>query len=211
MRPTVCHMNEGHACFLALERIRIMMKENPGMDFWQAAGICAAGNVYTIHTPVPAGLERFGYDLIDEHFPYLWQELGLTREEFHDLGREHMGGFDLFSLPVMALRLSSSTNGVSQLHGSVSRSMWQWMFPNIPEHEIPIGAVTNGVHIQSWISSEMAGLYDRYLDPAWRDRPGSPGNLVGSGSHPRRGTVALARTPPRTPDVVCPPEAPRSA
>jgi starch phosphorylase len=174
IRPTVCHMNEGHACFLALERIRIMMKENPGMDFWQAASICAAGNVYTIHTPVPAGLERFGYDLIDEHFPALWQQLGLTREQFHDLGREHMGGFDLFSLPVLALRLSSSTNGVSQLHGSVSRSMWKWMYPNIPEHEIPIGAVTNGIHIQSWISREMASLYDRYLDPAWRSDPDRP-------------------------------------
>ncbi|MBN1564715.1 MAG: alpha-glucan family phosphorylase [Anaerolineae bacterium] len=174
MRPTAVHMNEGHSAFLALERIRIMMKENPGLDFWQAADIFTAGSVYTIHTPVSAGLERFGYDLIDEHFPHLWQELGLTREQFHDLGREHMGGFDLFSLPVMALRLSSASNGVSQLHGSVSRSMWQWMFPNVPEHEIPIGAVTNGVHIRSWISREMAELFDRYLDPLWRSEPDRP-------------------------------------
>ncbi|MBN1679788.1 MAG: alpha-glucan family phosphorylase [Anaerolineae bacterium] len=174
MSPTVCHMNEGHSVFLALERIGRMMKESPGMDFWQAKDICTAGNVYTIHTPVSAGLERFGYDLIDEHFPSMWKELGLTREEFHDLGRENMGGFDLFSLPVLALRLSGAANGVSQLHGSVSRSMWQWMFPDIPEHEIPIGAVTNGIHIQSWISGEMAGLYDRYLDPVWRDDPDLP-------------------------------------
>jgi starch phosphorylase len=174
MRPSVCHMNEGHSAFLALERIRILMKENTGMEFGEAADICAASNVYTIHTPVPAGLERFGYDLIDEHFPYLWQELGLTREQFHDLGRENMGGFDLFSLPVLALRLSGAANGVSQLHGSVSRSMWQWMFPKIPEHEVPIGAVTNGIHIQSWISREIAGLYDRYLDPAWRTDSDKP-------------------------------------
>lgn len=174
MPPTVCHMNEGHSAFLALERIRLTMKENPGMTFWEARDICAAGNVYTMHTPVPAGLERFGYDLIDEHFPYLWEELGLTREQFHDLGREHMGGFDVFSLPVLALKVSTGTNAVSQLHGSVSRSMWQWMFPNIPEHEVPIGAVTNGIHVHSWISGEMASLFDRYLDPQWRDDPDRP-------------------------------------
>jgi len=174
MRPTVCHMNEGHSAFLALERIRLMMKENPSLDFWQAAEICRVGMVYTIHTPVPAGLERFGYDLIDEHFPYLWNQLGLTREQFHDLGREHLEGMDLFSLPVMALRLCTYANGVSQLHGSVSRDMWQWMFPNLPVHEIPIGAITNGIHIQTWISSEMATLFDRYLEPTWREQPDSP-------------------------------------
>lgn len=173
LRATVFHMNEGHSAFLALERVRLAMKENPALDFWQAADICAASNVFTTHTPVPAGLERFGYDLIDEHFGYLWKELGLTREQFHDLGRENMGGFDLFSMPVLALRLSAGANAVSKLHGSVSRAMWQWMYPNIPEHEIPIGSVTNGVHIQSWISGEMATLFDRYLDPAWREDPDS--------------------------------------
>jgi len=171
MRPTVCHMNEGHSAFLALERICLLMKETPGLSFGQAADICAAGNVYTIHTPVPAGLERFGYDLIDEHFPYLWDRLGLTREQFHDLGREHMGGFDVFSLPVLALKVSAGANGVSQLHGLVSRTMWQWMFPQVPENEVPIGAITNGIHIRSWISGEMASLLDRYLDPAWRSEP----------------------------------------
>ncbi|NDJ78094.1 MAG: glycosyltransferase family 1 protein [Chloroflexi bacterium] len=174
VRPTVVHMNEGHSVFLGLERIRLLMQENADLNFWEAKDICAAGSVYTIHTPVPAGLERFGFDLIDEHFPYLWEDLGLTRDEFHDLGREEMGGFDLFSMPVMALRLSNTTNGVSQLHGAVSRAMWQWNFPDVPEHEIPIGAVTNGIHIQSWIAGEMASLFDRYLDPAWREEPDNP-------------------------------------
>ncbi len=171
IRPTVCHMNEGHSAFLALERIRVMMKETPGLDFWQASDICAAGNLFTTHTPVPAGLERFGYDLIDEHFAYLWETLGLTREEFHDLGRENMGGFDLFSMAVLALKLSHATNAVSQLHGAVSRAMWQWVYPEVPEHEIPLGAITNGIHIESWLSGEMTSLYDRYLDPAWHDEP----------------------------------------
>src|SRR5690606_2736260 len=102
---TVCPMNEGHSALLALERIRLSMKKNPSLDFWEMADICAAGHILPTHTPVPAGLERFGYDLIDEHFVYLWKELGLTREQFHDLGRENMGGFDLFSMPVLALRL----------------------------------------------------------------------------------------------------------
>jgi glycogen phosphorylase len=204
IRPTVVHMNEGHSVFLGLERIRMMMQEHPDLSFSEAKTICAAGSVYTIHTPVPAGLERFGFDLIDEHFPYLWKELGLTRDEFHDLGREHMGGFDLFSMPVLALRLSDSTNGVSQLHGSVSRAMWQWNYPEVPEHEIPISAVTNGVHIQSWISSEMAGLFDRYLDPAWREDADNPdiwwdvdripdGELWRTHERRRERLVALAR------------------
>lgn len=174
MRPSVCHMNEGHSAFLALERVRLLMKENPGLDFWEAADITAASNIFTTHTPVPAGLERFGYDLIDEHFPYLWQELGLTREEFHNLGRENMGGFDLFSMPVLALKLSNAANGVSQLHGLVSRAMWQWLYPDTPEHEIPISAVTNGIHVQSWISAEMTELLDRYLEPSWRDEADNP-------------------------------------
>lgn len=174
MRPTVVHMNEGHSAFLALERIRLIMQEHKDIDFWEAADIAAAGSVYTIHTPVPAGLERFGYDLIDEHFPYMWEALNLTREQFHDLGRENMGGFDLFSLPVFALHMSAHNNGVSKLHGAVSRHMWQWLFPDLPEHEVPIDSVTNGIHIQSWISREMATLFDRYLDPSWRTAPDNP-------------------------------------
>ena len=174
IRPTVVHMNEGHSAFLALERIRMLLEENPELDFWQAADIAATGSVYTIHTPVPAGLERFGYDLIDEHFPAMWKALGLTREQFHDLGREHMDGYDLFSLPVFALRMSMHNNGVSKLHGAVSRHMWQWMFPQVPEHEVPITSITNGVHVHSWVSREMATLFDRYLDPAWRNEPDNP-------------------------------------
>ena len=169
LRPKVVHLNEGHSAFSALERIRIFMNENPGLSFEEAKNILATSSVYTIHTPVPAGLERFGYDLIDEHLTWMWESLGLTREQFHDLGREPMGGYDLFSLPVMALKMSAATNGVSKLHGDVSRKMWQWMFPEVPEREVPIQSVTNGIHVQTWVSGEMATLFDRYLDPTWRD------------------------------------------
>ncbi|MFP4322048.1 MAG: alpha-glucan family phosphorylase [Anaerolineales bacterium] len=174
IHPTVVHLNEGHSAFSALERTRILMKEHPNLSFDEARDILATGSVYTIHTPVPAGLERFGFDLIDEHFEWLWTELGLTRDEFHDLGREDMGGYDLFSLPVMALQFASGSNGVSQLHGDVSRQMWQWMFPDVPEDEVPVGAVTNGIHVLTWLSAEMALLYDRYLDPSWRKDPANP-------------------------------------
>jgi len=167
--PTVCHMNEGHSAFGVLERIRVMMREQ-SLTFQQAKEIIAASTGFTLHTPVPAGLERFGFDLIDEHFTEYMRELGLTRDEFHDLGRENMGSYDLFSMSVMALKMCYGANGVAQLHGDVSREMWNWMYPNLPEKEVPIGAVTNGIHVQTWLSREMGTLFDRYLDPNWRKR-----------------------------------------
>ncbi len=168
LRPQVIHMNEGHSAFSALERIRIFMKENPGITFEVARHILATASVYTIHTPVSAGLERFGYDLIDEYLTWLWQELGLTRDQFHDLGRERMGNYTLFSMPVMALKMSAATNAVSKLHGDVSQQMWQWLFPDVPQTEVPIQHVTNGIHVKTWVSRDMASLFDRYLDPSWR-------------------------------------------
>lgn len=170
----VLHMNEGHSALLALERIRLFIKRHPKFTFDEARNIIATTSVYTIHTPVPAGLERFGFDLIDEHFEWLWKELGLTRSQFHDLGREPMGGYDLFSMPVMALKMSASTNGVSALHGLVSQDMWQWMFPQVPRQDVPIDSITNGVHMQTWVSADMASLFDRYLDPAWQTNAADP-------------------------------------
>ncbi len=167
LRPTICHMNEPHSAFLALERIRQFMKEH-NVDFMQAAAITSISNIFTTHTPVPAGLERFGYDLIDEHFTDYYSSLGLTREQFVDLGRENMGDYELFSMAVLALRLCGGANGVAKLHGDVSQSMWQWLYPGVPEHEVPISSITNGIHVESWISTGMAQLLDRYLDPTWR-------------------------------------------
>ena len=173
LRPTICHMNEGHSAFLILERIRILMKEY-GIDFEAARHITAAGNIFTTHTSVPAGLERFGFDLIDEHFLPIFEQLGITREQFLSLGRENMGNYELFSMPVLALRLSAAANAVAKLHGRVSREMWQWLYPRLPAKEVPIDSITNGIHVLSWISQEMAQLFDRYLDPAWRDEPDNP-------------------------------------
>ncbi len=173
LRPTICHMNEGHSAFLALERIRQLMTEN-GLNFNQAKEIAASANIFTTHTPVPAGLERFGFDLMDEHFTNYYKSLGLSRDEFLDLGRENMGTYELFSMAVLALKLSTGSNGVAKLHGEVSRKLWQWLYPNVPEHEIPVDSVTNGIHVQTWISREMGTLLDRYLDPAWRTEESRP-------------------------------------
>jgi starch phosphorylase len=172
--PQVCHMNEGHSAFMGLERIRLMMLANPGLTFQQARDICQAGNIFTTHTPVPAGLERFGFDLIDEHFGYLWRTFNMSREQFIDLGRENMGSYELYSMAVLAINLSSAANGVAKLHGAVSRDMWQWMYPDLPKDEIPIGHVTNGIHVETWTSRDMGTLFDRYLDPSWREDPSNP-------------------------------------
>ncbi len=169
----IYHMNEGHSAFLLLERIKNYMQED-NLPLDQAKQLTAASSVFTIHTPVPAGLERFGFDLIDEHFTNLMSELGMSRDEFIDLGREDMGSYELFSMSVMALNLSSGANGVAQLHGVVSRDMWQWVYPNVPVHEVPIKAITNGIHVQTWVSQEMGLLFDRYLDPAWRSAASRP-------------------------------------
>lgn len=173
LRPEVCHMNEPHSAFLALERIRQAMIEN-GMTFAQAREVTKASHIFTTHTPVPAGLERFGFDLIDEHFTDYYRSMGLSRDQFIDLGRENMGDYELFSMGVLALRLSSGANGVAQLHGVVSRHLWRWLYPNVPEQEIPIEAVTNGVHVLTWVSQEMATLLDRYLGPDWRTHDDDP-------------------------------------
>jgi starch phosphorylase len=173
LRPSICHMNEGHSAFLALERIRQLMVEN-NLNFNQAKEIAHASQIFTTHTNVPAGLERFGFDLIDEHFTDYYRSLGLSRDEFLNLGRESMGDYDLFSMAVLALKLSAASNGVAQLHGIVSREMWRWLYPQVPENEIPLDAITNGIHVQTWISQEMSTLFDRYLDPAWRDEVWRP-------------------------------------
>ncbi len=171
IHPQICHMNEGHSAFMGLERIRMMLVAHPELTFEEARDICSAGNLFTTHTPVAAGLERFGFDLIDEHFPHLWSALRLSREQFFDLGRENMGSYELFSMAVLAINVSSSANAVARLHGEVSRDMWQWMYPRLPKNEVPLGHVTNGIHVETWTSREMGNLFDRYLDPSWRDDP----------------------------------------
>ncbi|MCZ7544073.1 MAG: alpha-glucan family phosphorylase [Anaerolineae bacterium] len=174
MRPLICHMNEGHSAFLGLERIRVLMKEQ-GLSFQEAKEIVRAGTVFTTHTSVPAGLHRFSFETIDAYLGHFYRDFGISHDEFMNLGRERLpDGHEVFAMTVLALNLSSYTNGVAQLHGVVSRRMFHWMYPQVPENEVPISSITNGIHIMSWISSDMATLFDRYLNPEWRENPTNP-------------------------------------
>ena len=168
---TCMHMNEGHSAFLGLERIRCLMQEKK-LSFNAAWEAVWATNVFTTHTPVPAGNERFAPALMEKYFSAMAAELGLSWKDFLGLGREdpRNDGED-FCLTVFALRLSARNNGVSRLHGEVSRSMWQHIWPSLPLAEVPITHITNGVHPRSWISHDMVDLLDRYFGPEFHDAP----------------------------------------
>jgi starch phosphorylase len=168
IEPRVYHLNEGHSAFLALERIRRLM-ETRKLTFAEAA---SAGLIFTTHTPVPAGHDLFGPDLMSHYFHGYAGELGLSMRDFMALGRKDPNNeAEPFCMTVLALKLAQSNNAVSRLHERVTRKMWQVLWPDLPEEEIPIGHVTNGVHFQSWISQEMDELYERYLGPRWREEP----------------------------------------
>ena len=171
IQPTVCHLNEGHSAFLTLERIRQVMARH-GVSFAVARQLVTAGNVFTTHTPVPAGIDVFPPDLMDRYFSGFYPQLGLDREAFLALGRQNPRDTnEPFSMAVLAIRLSGMTNGVSKLHGSVSRRMWAGLWPGVPVDDVPITHVTNGVHVRSWLSHDMAGLFDAYMGPSWIDHP----------------------------------------
>jgi glycogen phosphorylase len=169
--PTVCHMNEGHSAFCGLERIRALMEEDH-VDFAAAREAVTAGTCFTTHTPVPAGNDVFPPQLIEHYFSNYLPQLRIDRNEFLGLGRQNpRDQGEPFCMTVLAIRLANVTNGVSQLHGSVSRRMWKNIWPNLPEAEVPICSITNGVHTRSWLAPEMAQLYDRYLGIQWEERP----------------------------------------
>ncbi|MBN1442469.1 MAG: alpha-glucan family phosphorylase, partial [Planctomycetes bacterium] len=169
--PTICHMNEGHSAFLALERIRMLMARHE-LSFEEAREATRVGHVFTTHTPVPAGNDRFTPEMVVEYFKDYMKDLGLRPEQFLGLGRENPDDpRENFCMTVLALRLASHANGVSRLHGSISRRMWRRIWPGIPERELPISHVTNGVHTQSWLSDEFARLFERHMGPQWLDDP----------------------------------------
>jgi starch phosphorylase len=179
-QPQVFHMNEGHSAFLGLERIRRFMEQH-GLSFDEARQAAAAGSVFTTHTPVGAGIDRFPPDVIDHYFGEWYARLGLSRDAFLALGRENPAdGQEWFSMAVLAIRLADQTNAVSKLHATVSRRLWSRLWPGVPVEEMPIRAVTNGIHSESFISGDMLGLYERYLGPRWqeaglnRDGAGAP-------------------------------------
>jgi starch phosphorylase len=172
--PTICHMNEGHSAFLALERVRRLMVEQ-GVPFVVAVEAASAGNVFTTHTPVPAGNDAFAHDLIAPYLRVLGGGLGLSGEEVLRLGKvepSQPGGE--FSMPVLAIRLADRYNGVALLHGREARAMWRVLWPGLGEHEVPIGSVTNGVHLGTWVGRELSAVYERVFGPTFWERGDDP-------------------------------------
>ncbi|MCC7479687.1 alpha-glucan family phosphorylase [bacterium] len=174
LRPSVCHMNEGHSAFLPLERARQLMREQ-GLPLQAALEASCSGNVFTTHTPVPAGNDRFDDALLKRYLGPFAESLGSSWEDFAALGRDPAGEPRSFCMTVSALRTATFSNAVARLHAVTSRGMWHGLWPGLPQDEVPIGPVTNGIHLYSWLSRDMADLFNRYLDPAWRSDPITPG------------------------------------
>jgi starch phosphorylase len=169
--PTVCHMNEGHSAFCSIERIRLMTEET-GCDFATAAEAVKAGTCFTTHTPVPAGNDAFPISMVEQYLGDYLGKMGIDRAMLASLGRQEPGkDAEPFGMTVLALKLANVSNGVSKLHGEVSRKMWNPIWPTLPVAEIPIASVTNGVHTQTWVSPEVGELLDRYVDVPWDARP----------------------------------------
>ncbi|MDR1637382.1 MAG: alpha-glucan family phosphorylase, partial [Treponema sp.] len=171
INPVATHMNEGHSAFLGLERIREIMQEKH-FNFEEAKEAVWPTNIFTTHTPVPAGNERFDIALLEKYFRSWPQILGISWKEFLSLGRERPNDDnESFCMTVLALKLAAYANGVAKLHGVVSRDMWKGLWPGLPLDEIPIHHVTNGVHPRTWVSSGMVDLLDRYFGPHFEDEP----------------------------------------
>ncbi len=168
LKPAVWHMNEGHAAFLQLERMRELV-EGDGLPFDAALWAVRSNALFTTHTPVPAGNDSFPFELMDRFFNNYWGRLGLDRDRFMALGRWEQPWGPQFSMTVLALRTAGLGNGVSELHGEVSRKMWRGLWPDVPLPEVPVAHVTNGVHTDSWLHPGMAALFDHYLGANWRD------------------------------------------
>jgi glycogen phosphorylase len=170
--PTVTHMNEGHSAFLGLERT-LQHMEKHGLSFTEARDLVMAGSLFTTHTPVPAGNEVFPNDLVEKYLSQYYRKFGISSGDFFNLGKINPSDpQEPFGMTVLALRMSSNANGVAKLHGEVSRRMWQRLWPQLSVEEVPIRHITNGVHVNSWISAEMSELFDRYLGPRWLEEPG---------------------------------------
>ncbi len=174
IKPMVCHMNEGHSAFMALERTRHLI-QNEGLTFREAKEIGYYSNIFTTHTPVPAGIDVFSNELVEKYFgSYYRNELQISDKEFYSLGNIYKTNeSNVFNMAHLAMNTAGYINGVSKLHGDVSKKMWVSGYKNVPFNEIPIGYVTNGVHMRSHISHEMEELFFQYMGEKWVENPAS--------------------------------------
>lgn len=164
IEPSIWHANEGHMAFMMLERCRELVKE--GIDFSEAVPQVQATTVFTTHTPVQAGNDAFPLSLVEKYFQCYWSPLGLDKGAFLKLGTQEPDN-GAFNMSLLGLRMARQRNAVSQLHGGVCRRMWHRLWPEVAEKDVPIGSVTNGIHVPTWVAPQMAKLYERYLDPDW--------------------------------------------
>jgi starch phosphorylase len=170
LKPTVFHMNEGHSAFLALEQIRVLMRDE-GLNFEESLEAARTSNVFTTHTPVPAGIDLFDPGLMYHYFSGYCADIGIDFQQLMALGRRNLYDRDeRFSMAVLALNTSAYRNAVSRLHREISQEMFHDMWPQLPVWEVPITSITNGVHLPSWLNGDLASLYDQYLQPDWRER-----------------------------------------
>ncbi|MBI5051956.1 MAG: alpha-glucan family phosphorylase, partial [Chloroflexi bacterium] len=165
IHPKAWHMNEGHSAFTIFERIAELVKA--GYTFDAATENVRATTVFTTHTPVPAGNEAFPLWIMDKYFPHYWERMGISRDQFMNLSLINLGWGDAFSMPMLALRFAEHRNAVSELHGKVSREMWNFLWKEKKEEDVPIRAITNGVHTGSWLARRMRLLFERSLGADW--------------------------------------------
>jgi starch phosphorylase len=173
IEPAVWHLNEGHAAFVALQRIRDLVEH--GASFDSALDEVRRSTVFTTHTPVPAGHDAFPFHQVEKHLAGCWGEIGQYRQRFLALGEYDNGSGSLFNMTALAMRTAANINGVSALHGEVTRAMWQPIWPDLPTDKIPVKSITNGVHVPTWIATPILELFDRHLGRDWLDRHDDPG------------------------------------
>jgi starch phosphorylase len=173
VEPAAWHANEGHAAFMMVERLREATER--GVPFEKAVAEIRRSGVFTTHTPVPAGHDAFSQDEVEKCTGPVWEEMGITRDQFMQLGRHPVENHDLFHMTVTAIRLSHQVNGVARKHGEVSRQIWNVLWPGRKPEEVPIGHITNGVHLATWMSEKMMGLLDEHLGPQWGAHLDEPG------------------------------------
>src|SRR5881398_2633803 len=172
IEPDVFHMNEGHSAFLGLERVRLNVVEKK-LDFYSALQVVAAANVFTTHTPVPAGQDSFSREMMQKYFSKLAKELNIPFDELFSFGQTRLDPNDPLSMTILALRLSRHSNGVSKLHGEVTRSLWKDVWSGVPVQEVPITSITNGIHTKTWMAPEFAALYRKHLG-VWEEHLTEP-------------------------------------
>jgi starch phosphorylase len=168
----VFHLNEGHAAFVVLQRIRDLTEQ--GSSFDDALEEIRRTTVFTTHTPVPAGHDAFSFSLVEKHLAGCWGGLGQHRDRFLALGSHDVGAGPQFNMTALALRSAGSVNAVSQLHGRVTREMWASMWPGVPESDRPVSSVTNGVHVPTWLAPDLADLFTRHFGAGWLERQDDP-------------------------------------